>query len=88
MAKHVHIYLHDAKFTGEYSAQVGKTRKALTATVSGIDHYEATDKIRALFERKYGSDFSNPVVKWGASKLPASSQSLKIAKRAGPEEDD
>ena len=78
----------DAKWTGEYSAQVGKVRKQVTKTVTAPDHYEATDRLREAFIKTFGQNYFNPVVRWQTKpESNLSKQSLRIAQKAGPEED-
>lgn len=86
MIKHLHLHLHDARFTGTYSAQVGKERKEITATVTAPDHYAATDLMRSKFEAKYGTKYFNPIYKSG-SQARNPGTALRVAAMAGVEED-
>src|SRR5579863_322032 len=74
------------KWTGEYSAVIKGKRVALSGTVEAPDAYVAGDRLRELFEKKYGKGFTSPWVKFGKKLLPAGSLSQKVAKRAGPGE--
>lgn len=79
----------DSKWTGTYTANVKGNQKSIEATVEAPDAYVAGDKLRALFEAKYGTDFYNPVARFkgGPKRLDPGSASRMMAMRAGPEED-
>jgi len=80
----------DAKWTGTYEAVVKGKKRTVSGTVEASDAYEAGDRLRAKFEREYGTDYIHPVAKFagGPKRLDPGSISNKIARRAGPEEDE
>lgn len=79
----------DSKWTGTYTANVKGRQQSIEATVEASDAYVAGDKLRALFEAKYGTDFYNPVARFkgGPKRIDPASASRSIAMSAGPEED-
>lgn len=84
----IHIHVHrarDAKFTGEYSAIVKGARQVIKATVEAPDAYQAGDKLRAIFEKKYGPDPMHPTIKFGSASFDPGI-AKRTARRAGPEE--
>lgn len=78
----------DGKWTGTYTANVNGKSQSLKATVEAPDAYEAGDRLRELFEKKYGTNFAYPVVRFegGPKRLSAGSISQRVAAMAGPEE--
>lgn len=93
MATHIHVHLRkrtvDAKFHVKFQAQTAKG-KALTfeMDVNAPDAYIAGDLVKAEAQKRFGDDVYYPRLTFGGTtRLPANSKSLKIAKKAGPEEE-
>lgn len=80
----------DAKWTGSYTALVKGKSVSISGTVEAPDGYAAGDRLRELFEKKYGTNYSYPVARFkgGSKRLEGSASSRSIAMAAGPEEDE
>lgn len=94
MATHVHVYLkkrvQDQKFKIAYSGQTLEGKKeGFTMEVTAPDTYTASAIVSEEAAKRYKGGLYYPKIIFGsASRLPANSKSLKIAKRAGPEEEE
>ena len=94
MATHIHVHLRrrvsDVKFHVKFQAQTLKGKElAFEMDVEASDAYTAGDKVKAEASKRFGEDVYYPRLTFGGStRLPANSKSLKIAKKAGPDEEE
>ncbi len=86
---HQSSWNEDAQFVGTYSAKLRDGKEVtITASVKGVDKYDAGDELKALAEARYGKDLYYPKIIWGnAPKLSQKSESARAVRGAGLEED-
>lgn len=85
----LHLHTRDEKWEGTYTARVNGKEVSVSATVNAPDAYVAGDLLRAVFEKKYGTNYAYPVARFkgGARRLASGSISQRVSALAGPEED-